>query len=364
MLTLKWFYTRSRLTQLGQLFVLVFFCLIGAPGVVMAQTPPDGEARLVIPPNPDGPTEVFIDLGIRDISRIDEREQVFEIDAELIAEWWDDRLTFDPENFGDVEKVYQGEVALEKLKTEIWWPDLEITDSRGPRDRMGIELRVSSDGYVFYRERFRVLIGQPFFLEEFPFDEHVISLTVEPFSHSADRVTFVQPEETRLELGWETNEWAISNDTLVVDPGSLEGEDAYPYASATLEITISRIPEFYISNFILPLLLIVAISWAVFWMDFESMHLADRLSVSFTSVLTVVAFDFVTSDSLPKLPYSTRLDNMLTVSYIFLALTVLENVIGHTMMKKGNMAASQRIDKVSRWLFPAFYYILVALVMI
>jgi hypothetical protein len=55
---------------------------------------------------------------------------------------------------------------------------------------------------------------------------------------------------------------------------------------------------------------------------------------------------------------------MLTVSYIFLALTVLENVIGHTMMKKGNMAASQRIDKVSRWLFPAFYYILVALVMI
>ncbi len=55
----------------------------------------------------------------------------------------------------------------------------------------------------------------------------------------------------------------------------------------------------------MPLLLIVAISWAVFWMDYEDMNLADRMSVSFTSVLTVVAFDFVSSDSLPKLSYAT-----------------------------------------------------------
>lgn len=231
--TIKRIHLNSVHKQIFYLFVFGFICLVASPDIARAQTPPDPEAQLLIPPNPDGPTEVFIDLGIRDISRIDEREQVFEIDADLIGEWWDERLAFDPEQFGDGEKVYQGEIAVEKLKTGIWWPDFEITDSRGPRDRIGTELRIDADGYVFYRERFRVLVGQPFFLEDFPFDEHVISLTVEPFSHTADKVTFVAPEETRLELGWETNEWDISNEELVVEPGSMEGDDANPYTSAT-----------------------------------------------------------------------------------------------------------------------------------
>ena len=59
------------------------------------------------------------------------------------------------------------------------------------------------------------------------------------------------------------------------------------------------------------------------------MHLADRLSVSFTSVLTVVAFDFVTASNLPQLPYQTLLDRALTFSYIVLSLSVLENVISY-----------------------------------
>lgn len=99
-------------------------------------------------------------------------------------------------------------------------------------------------------------------------------------------------------------------------------------------------------------------------MDFDTMHLADRLSVSFTSVLTVVAYDFVTSDSLPKLPYSTRLDKMLTVSYIFLGLTVLENVLGYAMVRKGKIDTAQRIDKFSRWLFPIFYYLILIIAII
>ncbi len=341
--------------MLKWIFVFGILCLIVAPYEARAQAPENAEAQLVIPPNPDGPTEVFIDLGLRNVTGINESEETFEVDADLAAWWEDERLVFDPALFGDTEKVYQGEVALEKLKTEIWWPDFEIVDSRGPRDRMYIELRVFDDGFVFYRERFRVLISQPFFLGAFPFDEHDISLTVEPFSHAADRVTFVEPQETVFELDWETNEWDIEREEIIVESGSPEDEAA-AYASATLAITISRIPNFYISNFVLPLLLIVAISWAVFWMDFDSMHLADRLSVSFTSVLTVVAFDFVTADSLPKLPYATLLDRILTISYIFLGLTVLENLIANNMVKKGRPAAADRVDKMSRWIFPVIYY--------
>ena len=346
---------RRYLTGLLLLWLLTF------PLAVEAQEPTDKEAQLVIPPNPDGPTEVYVDLIIRNITGINERDEVFEIDAELLAEWTDERLAFDSEQFGAEEKVYQGDVALEKLKTEIWWPDLEIADSRGPRDRLAVELRVYEDGYVAYAERFRTLVYQPFDLRDFPFDNQTLSLDIRPFSQTVDRVILVEPEETKFKLDWETDEWQILDEHITIEPGSLEDEEVGAYDTALVEITISRIPSFYISNFVLPLLLIVAISWAVFWMDFESMHLADRLSVSFTSVLTIVAFDFVMSDSLPKLAYPTLIDRMMTVSYIFLGLTVLENVVGYMMIRKGKPDMAQRIDSFARWLFPLAYVVMLAI---
>lgn len=352
----------SRKTHLALTLCSLILCfLISGPVPAQAQSPDDKEAQLLIPPS--FPTEVTIDLGIGDITSINEREQIFEIDAQLAAWWVDERLAFEAETFGDDQKIYQGEAATEKLKTEIWWPDFEITDARGPRDRMFVELTVFDDGSVFYRERFRVFVGQPFYLEDFPFDEHFISLNIEPFSQAGDRVVFLEPEESTLEFGWATNEWSIGEFERIIDSGEATDEEA-PFASATFGMTISRDPSFYISNIALPLLLIVAISWAVFWMNFGEMHLADRLSVSFTSVLTVVAFDFVTSDTLPKLPYPTLLDQLLTVSYIFLALTVLENVIAHSLHEKGDDIGAARVDKLSRWLFPIGYYSVLILAML
>jgi hypothetical protein len=77
-------------------------------------------------------------------------------------------------------------------------------------------------------------------------------------------------------------------------------------------------------NVIAPLVLIVLVSWSVFWMDLK---LHERLGVAITALLTVVAFDFLTSDSLPKLSFTTRLDAFYNVSYIFVALTILISVI-------------------------------------
>ncbi|MCB9006164.1 MAG: hypothetical protein H6656_02015 [Ardenticatenaceae bacterium] len=304
------------------------------------------------------PVEVYVDLYGLNIFSIDEREETFEIEAFIYADWFDDRLAFDPVAAGTDVKIFQGETAVELLKTDVWWPDLEVVDVRGPRERLHTTLTIDYDGFVTYTERFHANIWQPFFFDEFPFDAHTISFTVAPFFYTSEQVAFIGPEDfledgerlEREDLSWETNEWSIDNVESVVDRG-----DDFEFSTTTMYIDISRLPQFYISNVILPLFLIVAISWAVFWMDFSSMHLADRLSVSFTSVLTVVAFDFVTADNLPLLSYQTVLDVVLTFSYIILSLSVLENVLAYLNFRK-NGNDIQRIDKVARWLFPVVYY--------
>lgn len=329
----------------------------GSVQAVQAQT---GSPTNVASPPPDqNPVEVYVDLYGLNIFSINEQEETFEIEAFIYADWFDDRLAFDPAVAGTETKVFQGETAVEMLKTDVWWPDLEVVDVRGPRERLHTTLTIDYDGFVTYTERFHANIWQPFFFEEFPFDAHTISFTVAPFFYTNEQVAFVGPEDfleegerlEREDLSWETNEWSIDNVESVVD----RGED-FDFSTTTMFIEISRLPQFYISNVILPLFLIVAISWAVFWMDFGSMHLADRLSVSFTSVLTVVAFDFVTADNLPLLSYQTVLDVVLTFSYIILSLSVLENVIAYLNFRK-NGDDVQRLDRMARWLFPVVYYV-------
>ena len=339
------------------LFLLLGAWLFGGGTAVQAQT---GSPNNVATPPPDQyPVEVYVDLYGLNIFAIDEQEETFEVEAFIYADWFDDRLAFDPAEAGTETKVFQGETAVELLKTDVWWPDLELVDARGPRDRLHITLTIDADGFVTYTERFHANIWQPFFFEEFPFDSHTISFTVAPFFYTSEQVAFLGPEDfleegerlEREDLTWETNEWSIDNVESVVERG-----DDFEFSTSTMFIDISRLPNFYISNVILPLFLIVAISWAVFWMDFGSMHLADRLSVSFTSVLTVVAFDFVTADNLPLLSYQTVLDVVLTFSYVVLSLSVLENVVAYLRFRQ-NANEVQRLDKVSRWLFPVVYYV-------
>ena len=338
------------------LFLLLGAWLLGGGTAVQAQTSPPN--NVATPPPDQYPVEVYVDLYGLNIFSIDEQEETFEVEAFIYADWFDSRLAFDPVEAGTETKIFQGETAVELLKTDVWWPDLELVDARGPRDRLHITLTVDYDGFVTYTERFHANIWQPFFFEEFPFDSHTISFTVAPFFYTSEQVAFLGPEDfleegerlEREDLAWETNEWSI--DSVVSEV--YRGEE-FEFSTSTMFIDISRLPQFYISNVILPLFLIVAISWAVFWMDFSSMHLADRLSVSFTSVLTVVAFDFVTADNLPLLSYQTVLDVVLTFSYLILSLSVLENVIAYLRFRK-NGDEVQRLDKLSRWLFPVVYY--------
>ncbi|WP_420641654.1 hypothetical protein [Candidatus Leptofilum sp.] len=347
----------------GALLALIF--LLGAglfgggtlAGSVHAQT--ETPSNVSVPPPNQFPVEVYVDLYGLNIFAIDEQNETFEIEAFIYADWFDDRLAFDPAAAGTERKVFQGETAVEMLKTDVWWPDLEVVDVRGPRERLHTTLTIDYDGFVTYTERFHANIWQPFFFEEFPFDTHTISFTVAPFFYTSDQVAFLGPEDfledgerlEREDLAWETNEWSIDGVESVVARGG-----DFEFSTSTMFLEISRLPQFYISNVILPLFLIVAISWAVFWMDFGDMHLADRLSVSFTSVLTVVAFDFVTADNLPLLSYQTVLDAVLTFSYVILSLSVLENVLAYLNFRK-NQQDIQRLDKVSRWLFPLIYYV-------
>ena len=134
-----------------------------------------------------------------------------------------------------------------------------------------------------------------------------------------------------------------------------------PFSLYILEIEIARKPGFYLWKVFLPLIVIVALSWSVFWMTDERFSARSRISA--TGVLTVVAYQFIFAESLPRVGYLTLLDQVMIGSFGLLAVTVLESLLVDRA-NRHDPAKAIRIDHTSRWLFPAVYAVMLATIVL
>lgn len=334
------------------LLLVAFYLLLLSPPANAQET-----NNQLIPPNTINPTEVGLDLYINDILEIDEKMQTYDVDGFLSAEWNDPRQSFDPIEFGYEWKIYRGEMIETIIENEIWWPDLYLVDSKGRRETTAAMLYIDPNGTIRYEEKFKATIKQGFSLENFPFDSHILTVTISSYSYTDYEVVFSSYKEATM-FEWMTNEW------IVTDSGELYFDSFSGYPAITYSLGIKRLPSFYVSKYILPLALIVTISSIVFWLGFDSINMADRVEIIITSLLTVVAFDFVSNESLPKLSYLTSLDMVLILSYLILTLTMIETLIAQLLNKRQMLEKSLRLDMISRIVFPLLYYACIIIIIV
>jgi len=102
----------------------------------------------------------------------------------------------------------------------------------------------------------------------------------------------------------------------------------------------------------LPILTLVVISWVVFWMSQET--LARRAGVSSTTLLTVIAYQFIVSASLPRVAYLTIMDRLILFSFITIALTMVVNLVVNLSVTQSR-GLGPRIDLICRYVFPTVY---------
>jgi len=94
----------------------------------------------------------------------------------------------------------------------------------------------------------------------------------------------------------------------------------------------------------------------VFWIAPE--HVGPRLSVAVTSMLTLVAYRFLLGQGLPPVSYLTRLDYFLLGSTILVFIALIQVALTSAMNEERDQARSARINKMSRWAFPAVFLLL------
>ena len=109
-------------------------------------------------------------------------------------------------------------------------------------------------------------------------------------------------------------EWQFYEPIIISDNSS-----SVLFSSSMIIIPCERNSNYYIYNIIIILFLLSSLGLFAFTIDINDF--ASRQSTILTLILTVVAFKFSLSTSLPKVPYNTIIDHI--VSLIFLQLTII-----------------------------------------
>lgn len=310
-----------------------------------------------MPGPPSSPTEVMVGVFVADIIDLNEVNENFQLELILMASWHDPRLAFDAKKEGSGEKIFQGPYQFAEVFAG-WWPQLLILNEVGRGDFNAVKITVYADGQVRYAEQRNVLLETPMSLQDYPFDIQHLKAYIIPFGNKKDEVVLKINDGLQQDVKRHSNvniaEWDLQHLEMK------EGETFYRYdgkkqdiSQILLTIVMKRQSAHVVWDIICPLFILVSMVWSIFWMDIES--LADRLNISFIGILTIVAYQFLIIDNMPRISYLTFTDALLLFSFIIMSATVPQSLYIHSLVRRGKQAKAQRIDRMSRWAFPAFY---------
>jgi hypothetical protein len=323
----------------------------------LAQTSPSGgqapaAAAITEPPRWSGtPVDVAVGVHIINIASINEVEENFTIDGYLFERWIDPRLAFKPADAGEYERRYR--------VGDIWVPRVEMINAATPRDRYDSTIIVSPDGTVNYTERFKVTLSSKFQLRRFPFDSQKLAAIMHPFISSVHLISFsLNDHKTWMSSELESYSSLAQWDLEAVTPRLGTGKffDGSSIPEIRFEIQVHRRSQFYVWKVFLPLTLMVFLSWSALLV--EERDLSNQVMIVVTTILTVIAFAFAISSTMPRVPYLTYIDAFFLQCYVFVFIAMAELMAVHvTHRSERARDRGIRIRKFSRFGVPAAFAI-------
>jgi hypothetical protein len=115
------------------------------------------------------------------------------------------------------------------------------------------------------------------------------------------------------------------------------GDDEFSEKSSVAEeivtsIEVKRRSFYFVAKIVSPIFLILLLSWSVFFL--KPRDIESRLTVSIICFLSLIAYNFVIEDSIPKLAYYTWMDWYVSFSYIFCGLTTFFTIYDYQLISK------------------------------
>lgn len=168
---------------------------------------------------------------------------------------------------------------------------------------------ISPDGTIIISSRIQAALFCPMELRKFPFDVQTCQTSLECWMYNTSQVELHWEELTPVTMSTDKilteysltrvfyNETVIQSDYVNLRHGSFAGN----YSSISFSFTLERESGFYVLEYYLPSMMIVAISWVSFWLQAD--QTAPRAMLGATSMLSFITLSSAQNKILPKVSY-------------------------------------------------------------
>ncbi len=232
---------------------------------------------------------VAIGIYRLDVSQIDDAGQTIRADFMLWLRWQDTRLADD--------RAGRRRIDL----NEVWNPRVQVVNERSLERKLPDSVEVDANGRVLYVQRMSGTISSATDLADFPFDEQALEIRTIAGGLAPEEVDLViEPGRTGRSARLSIVDWEVG--PLTAENYSFEyAADGRVFPGGVFAFAAKRHAGFYLWKVIFPLVVVVLMSWTVFWID--PSEAAAQLGVAATSILALIAYQFVLGNLVPRLSY-------------------------------------------------------------
>ena len=272
--------------------------------------------------------------------------------------WQDSALAYSPDTCNcSIKKMELKELESLANKADIFLPLFTFFNQQGNRWTQAQVVFIEPSGRTTYRERFTVTLQAPEFdFGAYPFDQQKFNIHID-LAVPTEAFTFKGIENPINPLGNQLGEeeWSVIK--------FYQGVKAVPYdknlknSRFTTTLEMNRHLIFYVVRIFVPLLLILCVSWVIFFLK----DYGKQLDVASGNLLVFIAFNFTISNDLPRLGYLTLLDRMIITSFCCAALVVIISVCQKRLVATGQEKLAARIDNLVLIFYPVIYIVLIAM---
>jgi len=310
----------------------------------------DDVDEVSVRPHTGGAPEM-VSFGIygKNFYGLDMINEAFTIDSVLTLQWSDDRAK---------KLLPSGQNSLtlsdKDSKAKLWLPDVAITNHNiKGYELISTSVTVNSSGTVTKVERSISIIKNRYTVAAFPWDTQVLVLKVASATYMLDDVKLV-PSKDR-DLSGVTKDFLDGEGFTLVSAVTSEFEEidgALKKSRGVMAITIHRDIDKYFQSHFVPAILLLFISYAVFWLPFITPFITPRMALSILSLLSFTTLTLKTDQMLPPGAPLTWNDvfnqNCQTLMFFTICLNVFAEVTLH-QLKRGDLARQMNHECKVLW---------------
>lgn len=143
--------------------------------------------------------------------------------------------------------------------------------------------------------------------------------------------------------------------------GDPEFSSDMKYSRIIYQINIKRDSQSFILKILIPNLLLLVISYLVFFIPSSQLEVAVGCTV--TSLLASIALQLTINSNLPDIGYLTNADKLFHLFYFLITIALVQTVITFNLDKNGKKQMAERLEVVGRVVYPLTFLVGILLVL-